>query len=73
VTFEEIFEPGLRHWREWREHQKMREVVTPAPGPGNEPFDIDLDAGTATLREGAATHSEDGNACRSDEDAPEAG
>jgi hypothetical protein len=41
MSFDEIFNPGLRHWREFQELQATKILIAPAPGPG--PVRVDLD------------------------------
>jgi len=41
VSWDEIFQPGLRHWREFKDLQDDKIVEAPAPGPG--PMTVDLD------------------------------
>jgi hypothetical protein len=50
MTFAEIFQPGLRHWREQQESDRLKILIVPAPGPG--PIHVDLDAGVIELRDG---------------------
>ncbi|HYI59365.1 MAG TPA: DUF6191 domain-containing protein [Microlunatus sp.] len=48
MSFMEIFQPGLKHLREERERQRMNVAY---PTDGADPLmEIDLDAGTATIR-----------------------
>jgi hypothetical protein len=49
MSWEEIFQPGLRHWREQQESDRQKTIVVPAPGPG--PIHVDLDAGVIELRD----------------------
>jgi hypothetical protein len=51
MSFFEVFEPGLRHWREYKELEKVKLVDAPAPGPG--PVTVDLDEGTVVFEEEA--------------------
>jgi len=43
VSFEEIFQPGIRHWKEFQDWQEDRTAEAPVPGPG--PVQVDLDKG----------------------------
>jgi len=48
MSFMEIFQPGLKHLREERERQRMNVAH---PTDGADPLvEIDLDAGTATIK-----------------------
>ena len=46
--FLEIFEPGLRHWREHQDREKMLVVTDEAGGAGPDP--LDLDSGSVVLQ-----------------------
>lgn len=50
-----IFQPGLRHWREFIETERMRVNVKPAlgPGPASGPVKIDLATGEVVIDEAA--------------------
>ena len=45
--WEEIFSPGLRHWKEYQDSLDDKIVEVPAAGPG--PESVDLDAGVITI------------------------
>jgi uncharacterized protein DUF6191 len=47
MSFLEIFQPGLKHFYEEKDRQRML-VVRPTHG-GGPPLGIDLDAGTASI------------------------
>ena len=50
-TWETIYMPGMRYWREYQDHQRSRVVVVPAldKGPRPGPVQIDWDARIVTL------------------------
>ena len=39
--FIELFAPGMRHWREYRDAEKMLVVETKKGGDGPQPLDLD--------------------------------
>ena len=43
-----IFQPGLRHWKEWQDWQEDEILEAPAPGPG--PMEVDLDSGVIYIQ-----------------------
>jgi len=45
----EIFQPGMRHWKEFQDWQADRVTEAPAPGPG--PVQVDLDKGIVIIEE----------------------
>lgn len=47
MTFIEIFEPGMRHWREQKELEKVLVVDSKKGGRGRLPDD--LDSGSITI------------------------
>ena len=47
MSFEEMFQPGMRHWREYQDRMRDRVQEAPAPGPG--PMVVDLDKGIITI------------------------
>ncbi|MCL2785075.1 MAG: hypothetical protein FWD55_06510 [Propionibacteriaceae bacterium] len=49
MTFEEIFSPGLRHWKEFKDWQADKIVEAPAAGTG--PVTVDLDQGLVVIEE----------------------
>ena len=61
MSFETIFEPGLRHWREYQEYQKDRVLTLPAldKGPRPGPIQIDVDAGQVVIDPAALPASND--------------
>lgn len=48
MSFLEVFEPGLRHWREHLDREKMLVVTDEAGGTGPDP--LDLDSGSVVLK-----------------------
>jgi len=60
-TWETIFAPTMRYWREYQDHQKSRVVVVPAldKGPRPGPVQIDWDARIVTLDPAAAPAADD--------------
>ena len=56
-----IFQPSLRHWREYIDMERMRINVKPAlgPGPGRGPIKIDLKTGAVVIDEDAVAREED--------------
>jgi len=46
-----IFQPGLRHWREYIDMERMRINVKPAlgPGPKGGPVEVDLNTGAVVI------------------------
>lgn len=53
MSWEEIFQPGLKHWKEYQDSlaDKIAEVPAPGPGPGH--VTVDLDKGTIVIEESA--------------------
>jgi len=53
VSFDEIFNPGIRHWKEFQDWQEDKFGEAPAPGPGPEPgpVRVDLDKEIITFEE----------------------
>ncbi len=49
MTFEEIFQPGMRHWKEYKDWQADKVAEAPAPGSGPGDARVDLDRATITL------------------------
>ena len=47
----EIFQPGMRHWKEFQDWQADKVTEAPAPGPG--PIHVDLDKGIIIIEEPA--------------------
>ena len=41
TSFDEIFAPGIRHWKEYKDWQADKVLIVPAPGSG--PVQVDLD------------------------------
>jgi len=46
-----IFQPGLRHWREYIDMERMRINIKPAlgPGPKGGPVEVDLNTGAVVI------------------------
>jgi len=46
-----IFQPGLRHWREYIDMERMRINVKPAlgPGPKGGPVEVNLNTGAVVI------------------------
>lgn len=55
-SLSEIFQPGLRHWKEFQDLQKDKIMEAPAPGPG--PVTVDLDKGIVVIEGPAGSPSE---------------
>ncbi|MCL1837711.1 MAG: hypothetical protein FWG47_00110 [Propionibacteriaceae bacterium] len=51
MSFSELFDPGMRHWRLEKDRQKDTIEIIPDPGPGLQPVKIDLEKMTATIDE----------------------
>jgi hypothetical protein len=49
MSFEEIFSPGIRFWKEFQDEQETKRAEAPAPGPG--PVTVDLDKGIITIEQ----------------------
>lgn|GEM_PF-1751609 len=49
MSWEEIFQPGLRHWKEYQDTLADKIVDAPAPGPGPDDVTVDLDHCVVTL------------------------
>ena len=51
MSFETIFEPGLRHWQEHQEYQRARVLTIPAldKGPRPGPVQIDMESGQVII------------------------
>jgi len=51
----EIFQPGMRHWKEFQRWQddKILQVPAPGPGPDSDQVSVDLDRGIVTIRKPA--------------------
>ena len=49
MSWDEVFQPGLRHWKEFRDSQEDKILQVPAPGPG--PVSVDLDKGVIVIEE----------------------
>ena len=47
MTFIEIFDPGMAHWRRQKELEKVLDQRTDQGEPGHEP--VDLDSGSITV------------------------
>jgi len=56
-----IFQPSLRHWREYIDMERMRINVKPAlgPGPGKGPVEVNLNTGAVVIDPEAVQHEED--------------
>jgi len=56
-----IFQPSLRHWREYIDTEQMRVNVKPAlgPGPKGGPIEINLKTGAVIIDEAAVQQEED--------------
>ena len=56
-----IFQPSLRHWREYIDTERMRVNVKPAlgPGPHTGPISIDLVTGAVVIDEVAVQREEE--------------
>ena len=48
MSFLEVFDPGLRHWREYKELQKVLVHRTDQGAAGPQP--VDLESGVITVR-----------------------
>jgi len=61
VGLDGIFQPSLRHWREYIDTEQMRVNVKPAlgPGPKTGPIQIDLKTGAVIIDEDAVQREED--------------
>ncbi|MCL2783585.1 MAG: hypothetical protein FWD80_06410 [Propionibacteriaceae bacterium] len=61
LGFDALFQPGLRHWREYIDMERMRVNVKPAlgRGPKGGPVDIDLKTGAVVIDEAAIQREED--------------
>ena len=69
MSFAEIFDPGARFWREYKDNQADKIVEAPAPGPG--PVTVDLDKGVVYIQ--APSASEAGSAAEAGQDVDEGG
>lgn len=49
MSWLEVFQPGLRHWREYQESQADKIAEAPAPDGG--PVSVDLDRLIVTIRQ----------------------
>jgi len=51
MSFETLFQPSLRHWREYIDMERMRINVKPALGPGPEggPVEVNLKTGDVVI------------------------
>jgi len=51
MSFETLFQPSLRHWREYIDMERMRINVKPALGPGPEggPVQVNLNTGDVVI------------------------
>lgn len=54
MSFLEVFDPGLRHWREYKELQKVLVHRTDQGGPGPQPVDLESGVIVVVLPEPAA-------------------
>jgi len=56
-----LFQPSLRHWREYIDMERMRINVKPAlgPGPGVGPVTVNLKTGAVVIDEDAVAREED--------------
>jgi len=61
IGLDGIFQPSLRHWREYIDTEQMRVNVKPAlgPGPGGGPVEINLKTYDVVIDEAAVQHEED--------------
>jgi len=61
LGLDSLIQPGLRHWHEFIEAERMRVNVEPAlgPGPKSGPIDVDLKSGTVVIDEAAVQREED--------------
>lgn len=50
MSWEEIFQPGLRHWREFLDWQDDKILEEPAPGDKDHDISVDLANMTITIR-----------------------
>ena len=57
MSWEEVFSPGLRHWKEYQDSLADKIVEAPAPGPG--PVTVDLDKGIIQITESSGQAGED--------------
>ena len=75
MSFVEIFDPGARFWREYKENQADKIVEAPAPGPG--PVTVDLDKGVVYIQAPSASEAgsaaEAGSASEAGQDVDEGG
>ncbi len=53
MSWEEIFSPGLRHWKEHQDLEADKITEAPAPGPGPDQTLVDLDEGVVWIVEPA--------------------
>ena len=56
-----IFQPSLRHWREYIDTERMRVNVKPALGPGPQtgPIEVNLKTGAVVIDQAAVQREED--------------
>lgn len=55
TEFIELFSPGARHWREYRDAEKMLVVETKRAGDGPQPLDLDSGKVVLVVRDRSAT------------------
>jgi hypothetical protein len=59
MSFIEVFDPGMRHWREEQDRRRDNVKIIPAPGPGPQPVKVDLEKMTVTIEEQPAAQDQD--------------
>jgi len=59
MSLVEIFQPGMRHWKEFQDWQADKVTEASAPGPGPGIPKIDLDKGIIIIEEPALPSDED--------------
>ncbi|QIK71056.1 hypothetical protein G7070_00610 [Propioniciclava coleopterorum] len=69
MSFMEVFEPGLRHWREFKELQKVLVHRTDQAGSGRKPVDLESGRIVIELPDAAASSPGDQASSGSDADA----